>query len=388
LTDGVLDDLKKKVEDFKAGMLGLLQPAIDGLWRLQEALAPLGQTIWEGLKWGWDNIIVPFGAFVIQNIVPAFLDLLAAGATLLNNALIALQPLGIWLWENFLQPIATWTGGAIIDILTWLRDRLVDIGNWIKENPQAFQTMTGIILAFAAAWVIVNAAVGLWSVIAGIAAIATTAFGAAVAFLTSPIGIAIIVIGLLILAIALLIKNWDWVKESALKAWDVIKAKWGEASDWFTRTVVEPIKTGINAFIAILNAFFLIVESSVNGVIDTINKVKVTVPDWVPGLGGKSLGFTIPHISPPNTIPYLASGAVIPPNSQFMAVLGDQRSGRNIEAPETLLRQIVAEELGRIQADISIEFAGSLGALVRELKPHIMREDIRIGKSLAVGGIS
>jgi hypothetical protein len=46
------------------------------------------------------------------------------------------------------------------------------------------------------------------------------------------------------------------------------------------------------------------------------------------------------------TIPRLASGAVIPPNREFMAVLGDQTSVNNIEAPESLLRQIVREEGG------------------------------------------
>lgn len=45
-------------------------------------------------------------------------------------------------------------------------------------------------------------------------------------------------------------------------------------------------------------------------------------------------------------LPRLASGAVIPPNREFMAVLGDQRSGNNIEAPEALIRRIVREETG------------------------------------------
>ena len=45
-------------------------------------------------------------------------------------------------------------------------------------------------------------------------------------------------------------------------------------------------------------------------------------------------------------VPALASGAVIPPNREFMAVLGDQTSGRNLEAPEDLIRQIVREESG------------------------------------------
>ena len=46
------------------------------------------------------------------------------------------------------------------------------------------------------------------------------------------------------------------------------------------------------------------------------------------------------------SMPHLATGAVIPPNAEFTAVLGDQRNGRNLEAPEDLIRQIVREEAG------------------------------------------
>jgi hypothetical protein len=84
----------------------------------------------------------------------------------------------------------------------------------------------------------------------------------------------------------------------------------------------------------------------------------------------------------------LATGAVIPPNSEFLAVLGDQKSGRNIETPEALLRQIVNEELGNIKAEIEINFTGTLAALVRELKPYIDNENIRVGGSLINGSVS
>lgn len=55
---------------------------------------------------------------------------------------------------------------------------------------------------------------------------------------------------------------------------------------------------------------------------------------------------TIPNIVNAPSIPKLAQGAVIPPNREFLAILGDQRSGRNFEAPESTLRQLIREELG------------------------------------------
>ena len=80
----------------------------------------------------------------------------------------------------------------------------------------------------------------------------------------------------------------------------------------------------------------------INWLISQLNKIKFDVPDWVPVIGGESFGF---NINPLNKVelPHLANGAVIPPNQQFAAVLGDQRSGKNLEAPAGLIRQMVAE---------------------------------------------
>ena len=109
------------------------------------------------------------------------------------------------------------------------------------------------------------------------------------------------------------------------------------------------------------------------------------MPDWVPGIGGKKFGFSIDPIS----IPRLARGAVIPPNREFLAVLGDQKSGTNIEAPADLIRQIVAEELSRRDPSggaVTINFTGNLAQLARVLKPQLDKEAARKGTKLVIGG--
>lgn len=83
-------------------------------------------------------------------------------------------------------------------------------------------------------------------------------------------------------------------------------------------------------------------------------------------------------------IPQLATGAVIPPNRRFTAVLGDQRNGMNLEAPEGLIRKIVREESGGGWSTV-IRFSGSLAQLARVLKPEIEREGVRAGTPLAGG---
>lgn len=106
-----------------------------------------------------------------------------------------------------------------------------------------------------------------------------------------------------------------------------------------------------NGIVSLLEGAVNLIIKGLNWLISQMNKISFTVPSWVPGVGGKSLGISIPSI-PEAKIPRLARGAVIPPNREFMAVLGDQRSGNNLEAPEDLIRQIVREESGGGSAEL------------------------------------
>ena len=132
--------------------------------------------------------------------------------------------------------------------------------------------------------------------------------------------------------------------------WEGIKTFWNEKlAPWFTLTKWQELagkcgdglKSGFkNAINAIISYF----ETLINRVIEKFNKISFTVPDWVPFIGGNKYGVNISKIS----IPRLAEGAVIPPNREFLAVLGDQKKGTNIEAPATLIKQMVKEGLNEI----------------------------------------
>lgn len=128
----------------------------------------------------------------------------------------------------------------------------------------------------------------------------------------------------------------DWKK-----AWESVK----KIFEGIWNLMVAFIKKPINDIISMVNALVGGIAAGINAIIDLLNSLKFTVPDWVPEFGGKSFSLNIPKISVPK-IPYLATGAVIPPNAPFMAMLGDQRHGMNLEAPEDLIRQIVREEAG------------------------------------------
>lgn len=160
--------------------------------------------------------------------------------------------------------------------------------------------------------------------------------------------------------------NWE-------KAWNGIK----DIFSGIWNLLVAIIKTPINLIIGIINALIRGVCSGINAVISLLNKIHITIPDWVPGLGGASFGFSLPTLTAPQ-IPYLASGAVIPPNKEFMAVLGDQKHGNNIEAPESLIRRIVREEtgnssIGRIEIPLYLDGKKIAYAVVDEAKLMRMR---------------
>lgn len=88
------------------------------------------------------------------------------------------------------------------------------------------------------------------------------------------------------------------------------------------------------------------IQTMQNSFANALNSMSISLPHWLEKLTGfSSVGFNVGYWSAP-MVPYLAQGAVIPPNKEFMAVLGDQKSGNNIEAPESLIRRIVREESG------------------------------------------
>jgi hypothetical protein len=197
--------------------------------------------------------------------------------------------------------------------------------------------------------------------------------------------------------------GWNAIFGAARDTWAQIVQVWQAVVKWFSDTVVTPlqklfgpaldwvrekwvtvfsfiasfVKGVLNGVIDAVNRMISMIASGLNSLIANLNTFGSNIPGWV----------NIPSVYA-KQIPRLAKGAVIPPGSEFLAILGDQTSGRNIEAPENLIRQIIQEEVGKVQAEVTINFAGSLASLVRELKPFIDKENVRVGGSLVQSGVT
>lgn len=152
--------------------------------------------------------------------------------------------------------------------------------------------------------------------------------------------------------------------------------------------IVGTIKTAVNSVISLVNGMISAVVGGVNAVIGVLNGFSFDVPEFAQGaLGTAKIGFNIDPITAPQ-IPYLAQGAVIPANHEFLAVLGDQTNGTNVEAPLETIQEALAEVLAAQGGqEITIRFAGDLAQLVRLLNPYIDKENNRRGARLVSGGV-
>lgn len=157
---------------------------------------------------------------------------------------------------------------------------------------------------------------------------------------------------------------WEKVSSGAVAAWDGIKSAFESVPEWFQskfrdawQKVKDVFSTGgriwsgikegiestfrtvVNAIIRGMNTIIAVPFNKINSMLNTIRNAHFLGISPFQNMWGVN-PLPVPQI------PMLARGAVIPANRQFLAVLGDQRNGNNLESPESLLRQIVREEAG------------------------------------------
>ena len=197
-------------------------------------------------------------------------------------------------------------------------------------------------------------------------------------------------------------------EEMATTGAETLKSKWEGVGKWFETNVESPLKTSIENIGTTLSDTLTTMQSdnetAWKNMYDKVNEYITNIQSKINSLQGKTFTVTIKNGASPQSggsgnpaavspqalfssdaamgIPYLASGAVIPPNAPFMAVLGDQRNGTNLETPEDLLRKIVREEIGEINITTEVNFEGTLAQFVRSLYPEIKSEAQRRGTSL------
>lgn len=208
--------------------------ALDDLWKVIE---PFAVNVGEGLLWFFEDVLTPFGSWTMNNVVSVFLDMLSGALEALNGVIEKGKIFFQWLWDNFLKPIAEWTGGIIVSVLQGIETALQGIAN----NDEAITTLTIIGTEIAAAFAIGNIVNFVKSL--HIAEVVTKAFSKTQAVLNgimnaNPISIIIVAVAGLVTAIILLWDNCEWFRDGWTQVWEwicnIAETVWNAITSFFT----------------------------------------------------------------------------------------------------------------------------------------------------------
>lgn len=380
----VLDIINRLVWDTAqwAGSLDFY-PLLNSIKNLFESMSPLIEAIGSFLERLYTNIILPMLTWLIESGLPALINVLA----------------GLFNFLGEHQWIVDAIGTALVT--AFATSKIVPLIATISSAVLGFVGHIGTLIN------ILKDGGGLIGVIGKV---------------VSTFGIVPIAIATAIAAIILIATHWDQLKAVMSKLMDWIKGVF--ATDWHAQfgvigdvvevflnsfkgifnsikqicsgfvTFLKGVFTGnvdmalkgilnilrgaanliysifkapVNMVIALFNGLNRAIINAINGLVDGLNHIKV--PDWVPGIGGKGINLSHANYT---RIPYLAQGAVIPAGNPFLAVLGDQTKGNNLEMPENLLRKIVSEEsdkgTGMIKLVVNLDSRTVLEQLINTAK--------------------
>ena len=375
--DSIADGLSSIFETLITGYNTYILPVLQGLAEQFKGLleGPLGDAILkietflgkliDSLKLLWESVLVPLINWIIANLLPVVAEIINVVGT------VAIKVI-----KSLIKII-----GDVADTLSGIIDFLVGVftGDWelawqgIKEIADGAWSLIKDIIT--GTWDTIKAVTkGALSIIKSIInvawnaikAVTSTVWNAIKKTLFSILNSIKSTVGTVVNAIRAKVTStwkstWSEATQTLKNAATFIFAKVGAIKDTITNKfnaardavrsafegIVDFIKAPINQAISIVNNAVGMINNAIGGIESAFSFGPWTVPT---PFGSKTIGFhaTFPRIG---TIPYLASGAVIPPRSEFLAVLGDQKKGNNLEAPESLLRQIVREESGKGQGD-------------------------------------
>lgn len=283
--NGLYNDAAAKYEENNSAVLKQNEAQAklqENLAKVGEALAPI-VTLFTDLASQALELVLPY----IQELADTYVPLLQEHFGSLRDVLIEVKDKFVEIYNTIVEGFIT----AIQEATTWMKEHETQL----VLIAIAVGTLTTAIVAYNIAQAISNAggiaaiasnaalAIGYYALAAAqaVATAASTAFGAVMAFITSPITLVILGIGALIAIIYVCVKHWDVIKEAAVAAWEWIKKTWEKVGNWFNNNVVTPVKnffgnlwTGIkNIFGNIKGWFTEKFQSAVSGIKNAFSSV-------------------------------------------------------------------------------------------------------------------
>lgn len=340
------------------------EPLKKGLERIRAALKPLGMQLFKGLCWALENVLLPLSKWTVETALPLFLETVGAGLEALSAALESSKPMLNYFWNEFLKPLGQWAAAKLVEGLTWLKEKLEWLTWWMEHNMVSVEDVVVVVGLITAAVLLLTATMKSFNAEGTVSTEVTRLLHTVVASLEMPLVLIIGLVAALAAGFVALVLNVDQVTAAFRQGASAIKTAWQSVVSWFKTNVLSPLQSGFrttfNGIIGFINAMLKGAVSGINTLVRAVNKLNFTVPSWVPGIGGKSYGFNLKTVSCP-TVPYLAQGAVLPPNKPFLAMVGDQRHGTNVEAPLATIQEAVALVMQDQTAAIMAGFNASVG---------------------------
>ena len=323
---GLTEDAQEALAAIQALLAPLreidLEPARWAFERLRECLANLAVAVGEAFTQLWNSLLVPLVTWLAENLAPALLNVLGAAVQLAADLTGVFGDSMVQLLEA-LEPVASFLGQVLVDAIEQLRQFFLKATNSIHNDGSqiegVFRSLTQALEAF---WEFAK------PMVEKIAQLFSKAMEKVGDIAITVVENALMVIGDLLYALTGLLSGdmeifWDGMEKMA--------------------------KHAANAIIAVLNGLLLALAAAINGIFKTLNSMTFDVPKDIPFYGGKKFKFNLPTVEAPQ-IPYLARGAVLPANKPFLAVVGDQKHGTNIEAPLSTIQEAVAVTMGDFTA--------------------------------------
>ena len=353
------DPISPQVQALVDKVLAVLAPlmAID-LLPLQTAL----QTLWtsftqlaaaagELLSFLWFEILTPFIAWVMEAFAPAMTTCFAGALDLVTTALGPVTEGIRILWEA-LKPVVAFISESVAQALELWKHSFDRLGQTIQEkHPVIVGIFSNIAQMATQAWAVVG------PILTTLRNHFQSVFGDVSQTVSTTVGYILdLLYGLTTYLAGVFSGNWQ-------QAWEGIRLF---------------LKSAVNGVITLLNSMVSRLVAALNAVVRAANKLSFTVPEWVPNLGGKKFGVNLPTVSAPQ-IPYLAKGAVLPANKPFLAMVGDQTHGTNVEAPLATIQDAVALVMEDQTQAIARGFEVSVG-VQKEILEAVL--GIRIGDEM------
>ena len=261
---GTINDITADTEEWSEKLD--FSPLLTAIQGLLESLEPLAENIGSGLEWFYKNVLLPLAGWTIEDVIPAFIDLLSGAIDVLNSVIEVFRPLAEWLWDKFLKPIAEWTGGVIVTVIEGIANALKGISDWISEHKTLIQDFIISVATIGAVFgiaSIIQTVISAFTAMGGVIGIlvatelglqtVTTALSGAFAFLTSPITLVCLAIGGIIAVGILLVKHWEEVKAFAVGMWQSIMETMYSFYDWILGKVEFAKELGKNIISGLLN---------------------------------------------------------------------------------------------------------------------------------------